>query len=257
MRAQLVHPGAGALGAASKIVEVDYSQVRTADIPDFKNFLIGVPPGQVVASLELKSEKFAGQREYAVTNGADLEIGPEIFLVEVVFGLSYLFRVVAPVPRAELVVNTVGTHECFALLALLYADPQRRFPDLIEEAIHVVRRLGHVVGEYEVRVAIESEQRSAFRAQGDHAGDDLLVVGFVVAVAQRCVGLKNLPAQLPIRRILQERLEARSLQRKRPVIALVAATLSLFGRASDEALRQVAKVCRIGDQKLVGIDRLE
>jgi cytochrome b len=72
-------------------------------------------------------------------------------------------------------------------------------PYLVEQFIGILRCLGHVIGEHEVRVRLVAQQRGALRAQLHGALHDGFIVTVVIVVAAHCIAFKQCAAHLAIR----------------------------------------------------------
>ena len=133
---------------------------------------------------------------------------------------------------------------------------KRRPPELVEELVDVLRGLGHVLVEDEVRPRLVPEELSLLDAQRGDLGEYVPVVGLAALVAAHGVCGEDLFATLAIGGASQERPDARGLQREHP-LAGEARALRGLGRGRDLILGESGQVgFRVNDQ-LVGVGLLQ
>ena len=112
LMADIVHPCAGAFACAGKIVGVEDTDERAVGIGYLENLHLGVIDGHAFELLELQAIERGGELEHTAAHIAQLEIGFEFFLVEVVLLFAEFLGVVPPVPRLQFLAREVFVHEC-------------------------------------------------------------------------------------------------------------------------------------------------
>lgn len=93
-----------------------------------------------------------------------LEVGAEHFLVQVVAGLLHLLGVVPPVPRPSMKPPPPGRSG--PACRRPPPSPRQRGSRLVEQAVHRIRRVRHVLVEHIVGVGREPEQLGALEQAG-------------------------------------------------------------------------------------------
>ena len=124
---------------------------------------------------------------------------------------------------------------------LLGGALQGRLPHLVEQRVDVRHRAGHLVRHDIGRIGGVAQQVGLLRTQADEVVDELLVVVLVAVVAAVQVGLVELLAQRPLRRIGEEGDEARLVEREDP-LAAAAQLVGLLARGVAHAGGQSVEV---------------
>ena len=126
------------------------------------------------------------------------------------------------------------------LVQLLRGTLQSGLPHLVEQRIDVRDRPRHLVRHHIGRIGGVAQQVGLLRTQADEVVDELFVIVLVTVVATVQIGLVELLAQRPLRRIGQERDEAGLVEREDPLAAaaqlvgLLAGGIAHTGRESVE-----------------------
>ncbi len=163
--------------------------------------------------LELQPEQPRRRIERRVDHVLQLQIRPDLALIEVEARLALLLREVSPVPRFERVIAALLARQRRQRLALLADALHRRRPNLIEKSAHRIGRLRHRVVEAVVGKRAITHQLGEFRAQRHDLRHDLSIVRLAAVLTAPDPRLECLFAQIPPGRELQERLHARPRQR--------------------------------------------
>ncbi len=245
-------PRADALAGPRVEVGVEHRQVRAVAVLHLVRLHLGVVDGEVRPRHEGEAIELVRDVERALQHAIQLEVRAEHLLVEVVARLAHLLGVVAPVARVELEVPALLVDRRLEVSRLAQRDLARRLPQLVQQAVHARRVLRHVLFEGEVGVALVAEQVGALDAQRGDAGDGLLVVVLVVVIAPARVRLDDLPPQLAVVRVLQERPDARRLERVDPLARHLRGLGGVRARRDDRG-RQALQVLLLVDHELVGV----
>src|SRR6059036_1502597 len=90
------------LGGAGKIIAEEQAAVAAFGVAHLPGLDVGMPAGDVAATLEREPEQLVGGVERALDDVVKLEVGLELALIDVALALAELLGVVAPVPGREL-----------------------------------------------------------------------------------------------------------------------------------------------------------
>ena len=258
LAAEPAAPGALALALARVVVHVDHRGVRSVGLEDLEDLGVGVRPGHVLERLEGQTVEPVGDVEDAVADVAELEVGPQLVVVEVVLGLAQLLGVVPPVPRCELESAALGVDDGLHLGDLALGHRQRGVPQPVEQRVDVVGRSGHPGLERVVGEGLVAEQLRLLDAERDDLGDHRLVVELVVLVAADRVGGVELPPQIAVVGVGQKRQHARLVGREDPGALVTFAGCRLGRGDHDDRKLRVAPVdllepglLRVGEQGAV------
>ena len=185
-----------------------------------------------------------------------LQIGAHLVLVDVKLGLLGFLEVVAPVPAFGLELLAVLLDFGLDVFQLFLGLLQRRFPNLVEQGIHLVGRLGHACLQCQRGIVFVPHQAGLLQAGLQQFAHHGLVVGVIAVVAAVGVRLEDLFAQGTVVGILQERHHAGVLQSKHPLAlqSLLAGCLS--GRCHQRG-GQTGEIGFVVDDQLVGIRFLQ
>ncbi len=166
----------------------------------------------VAAFTERQAEQLLRGVERGFDQVAELEIGFELGFVEIIFLLAQLFGVIAPVPRRQAEIAALPGDKVLQCVAFFQCAQPCRSPDIFQQGAGLLWRARHAVGQLEGGEILVPQQGCAFGAQGQHLGDDGVVVVIVGIVAARHPGAVERLAATPVIGILQEGLGAGARQ---------------------------------------------
>ena len=132
-----------------------------------------------------------------------------------------------------------------------------RCPDLVEQCIDLSRVAGDAVREHVLGVIRETEHAGSLFPERERLRDDVIVVRVVTPVPASGVGAEDLLPQRAIRRVLEEWLDARALQREHPAVAIMSAAQGFCRGRRDQARGQLADIGRFRDEKLISVRLVE
>ena len=240
-------PSTGTLRLAGEVVAVEDRQQRAVAVDHLVGLGRRLVGGHLGGDLlEGQPVEFPGYMEDALHHVADLQIGAQLLLIDSIFGLLGLVRVVHVVPAFGLervaLLADLGTDVVKLLLGLL----DGRAPHLVEQVVDRLRRFGHTLLEHQLGVVRVTHQLGLLQAQLDNLGRDSLVVIGIVAVATVVVGLIDLLAQFAVRAVLQHRIAARTLHVEHPLSGLTL-LLGHLGCGSNVCLGQTGQTLDLID----------
>ena len=164
---EAARPGAAALARPRVEVHVEDAEVPAVGLEDLEDLDLGVVARQVGLLDELQAVELVAQGEDAVADVVELEVGPQGGVVEGVFLLAQLLGVVPPIPGGELeLAGLVAVDEGLERGRLLAGLDQGRLPELLEEGVDLLGRLGHVVLQDEGGVVGVAEELGPLEPQG-------------------------------------------------------------------------------------------
>ena len=137
-------------------------------------------------------EELARHPEHPFAQLFELQVGLDLVLVEVVFRLAHLLRVIAVVPGLDL---DAGAGDGLHVRDLFTDARHRRLPHRLHELHGALGRPGHRVLEAPVGVGLVAEPLGPLRAQLQDLGDERVVVVRVTVVAAAVIRLPHLLAQ--------------------------------------------------------------
>ena len=218
----------------------------------------------VLALLERDAVHLRGGEEDPVLEDAfEIEVGPDLRLVEVVLGLAHLLRVEVPVRRGDLEAALRGVDLLLDRGRLAARLRGRRRHEAGQQLLRVRRRLRHLVVEHVVRPRREPEELRLLGPQSRQLHDrGLRVVGPAV-VAARHRGREDALAEGAVLERGERRLLGRVLHAEEPFPVQLLLLRGVGGRG-EVAFRQAGEVglpvhddgggVRVGEE-LVGVLR--
>ncbi len=159
---------------------------------------------------EAHAKQPAGGVEGGVDHPVELEIGLDGALVEIVARKPELFGVVAPVPRLETSRCAFGIHEALQRLRVGLGACPAAHPDLFQEGLRRLGRLGHGIGELVVGIGRIAEEAGQLGAQRHDLGNDLAVVVGIAIAPTADERPPDLLAHAAVVRMPQHRLDTRA-----------------------------------------------
>ena len=213
-------PCAAAFSRPRIIIGHEDAEVAAIDIGDLVGPNLGVVGGNALDLGELDSIELVGNVKGAVDDIVDHEVLPHLLLVDVVPRPADLLGVVAPVPRLELEVEAVGGDGLLQSFGLVTSDTERWVPEIFQELIDRFRVLGHPPFEYAIGMGVVTQELRLLGAKGQNLGQDRLVVKLVAVVTTHDVGVEDLLAKLAIVGVVEERIDARSVDGEEPLALL-------------------------------------
>ena len=216
---KFVHPRSAVLVVALEIVAVPQSQRLSVGVKDLVNLYVGVVDRDVGALFEGNTVKLVRSvKDAVVQHVVQLEIGPGLRLVQIIFRLAHLLGIKVPVRRLERESAMLRIDERLNILCLALSLGGCRGHQRVHELERCFRRAGHLVCQLPSRVVGVAQQFGLLRAQLRQTGDNVARV--VRAAALRAIP-RVLEERLP-RGAIAERLQAwllrGVLQRKHPAI---------------------------------------
>ncbi len=244
-------PGARALALAGVGIEIPQADmVAGIAIGHFPDADIGVEDrhGAVGDLFKLEAEELAGHIEHRFAQVLDVEVLLHFLGVQVVFGLTHLFHVVAVIPRLDRDVVATLVCERLHLCDFLFDAGDGGRPDRLHQLQRALGRAGHAVLEAPLGVIVVAQQFNALVTQLQDFGDDGVVVVLVAIVAAIVIGAPDFLAQITLVGIGQERVHGGAGVEHR-IFALMAALGGEVGGGGDEAVRQARQLvlAQIGD----------
>lgn len=218
--------------------------VRVADLVGAD---IGVVADDVRARHGRDAEQAPGDGDGRLQHAVELEIGLHVTFGEGEAALADLLRVVPPVPGHDVVVPALLADELGDGGLLAAGLGAGAFPDLHQERVHRLRRLGHGVVEAVGGVAGVAEKAGGLGPEREHLLDDRSIVGLPAALAARDPGLEGPLAEIPAGGEGEEGLDQRSVERHGEAARRLPA-LGLGGHGSGEVLRQAIEVAAVEEE---------
>ncbi len=189
----------------------------------------------------LDAEQAIGDVEAGLNDVFELQVGLQLGFGEIEHSLAQLLRVMAPVPRHNIVVAAFLRDQPREACLLLECTAAGLLPDRRQQVVHSPGRLRHGIVELVGRKILIAEQCRLFGTKRQRLTHDCQVVGIAAVGAARHPGGKRpLPQVTPLRKG-QERLDDRAGQGDG-----IAFLLASFARGSSHCLakesRQPGKV---------------
>ena len=177
--AEVVHPGAAALGGTHKVIPVENADEGAVGICN----LIGTYGGLVHFHLsghllEVEAVNLLGGGEYSLHYAVGVEIRLGLALVQSIFLGAEFLGIEAPVPGLDLVAGNL-----LHLLHLLVGAADGCVHDGLQEVVHGLGGAGHLVGQLVGGKIGVSQQLGHFGPQAKGFQDDGVVVVLISVVA--------------------------------------------------------------------------
>ena len=174
---------------------------------------VGVVEGQV-ERLEVQPEQPVRGVEGGLDHRVEAEIGLQFRLIEIMFGQTALFGVIAPVPRLQGAVDTVALHHAGQDGAIGLGLGAGRSPDPHQKIAHRTRRLRHLGFQLVGGETVIAEKLCAFLPQLQDLCRQRAVVGLAPVCPTRDPGAPGGFAQVAAGGELQERHDQRPAERQ-------------------------------------------
>ena len=245
-------PGSTTLAGTGEEVEVNDSQRLAVLVDALEDLRLGMGQRHVGERAETDAIQAGSHIESSLAHVVQLQIGAHFVLVDVKLGLPGFLEVVAPVPTFGLELLAVLLDFGLDVLQLFLGFRQRRFPNLVEQGIHLVGCLGHARLQRQRGIVFVPHQAGLLQAGLQQFAHHGLVVGVIAVVAAVGVGLEDLFAQGTVVGILQEGHHTGILQGKHPLALQSLLTGRLGGRGYQRG-GQAGEVGFVVDDQLVGV----
>ncbi len=214
---EVAHPGAAVFAVALEEIEIDQADGRAILVEHFIDADVGVIDRQVRSPPEGDAvEPLGDVEEPVVQHTAQLEIGLQLLLVQVVLLLAQPLGVPLPIPRLQLDVLALAGDQGLQLLGL-GPDRRRRGPrQPVQEGLHRLRRRGHLVLQGIGGEALVPEQPRLLRSQGCDFQHHRARVVVVAQLGPLPAALEQGFAHSPVLELGEGRLLGRVGQRQDP-----------------------------------------
>ena len=246
----------GVLARPRVEVGVEDAEVRAVPVLHLERRHVRVVDRQVGPADEREAVQLPGQRERAVAHAVEREVRPQRLFVQVEAGLADLLGVVAPVGRLDLESRLRLRAHLLERRGFLDRHLARGHPQPVQQVVDRRRLLRHRLFEREVGVRRVAEQRRPLEPQRGLTRGVLLVVPLVAVVAAARVGREDLPPQLAVVGVRQERPDARRLQAEDP-LARELRGLGRLGGALHDVRRESREVLAPLDHQAIRVRVVE
>ena len=186
LRLDVVHPGSRLLAVAREEVRIENGQEGAVLIIHFVGLHLRMIDRNLLVASEGDAIQLGGQSEHTLADMIQLEVGAGHLVIELESTVLQLLGIIVPVPRHQI-------DRCALLLLgkgrdrliLLQGHRPVGFAQLIQQLIDTGRRLGHGVCQLVIGKGRITHQAGDLQPDVDNLPHDLLVVIFVILVADR------------------------------------------------------------------------
>ena len=199
---------------------------------------------------EIKAVELIGKQEYPPLHTVQLQVRLHQLLVELVFLMAVLLRVISHIPGHDLAFETLRAGILPDRIVILHGILLGLGKQFIQESIDRLRVFSHPIGQHVIGVRRIPQQVGDLQTQIDHPLDVLRIVE-LTAQAEGVAGSPKLLLQLAVGRILHERDVTRRLKRHRP--SLLATGLGCGGHTVPHEIGKLGHLRRIRDIDRKGI----
>ena len=168
---------------------------------------------------------------------SQLKIRTHLVLVQVIFRFLGFLEIITPVPALGLVITAFLLDLGVDIGQFLFRFRQGRRPDFIEQVVHVLLVLRHILFQYESGIILISHQSGFLQTSGNQLLNDLLIIILIIIVATIRIRLEDLLTQITLIGVLKERHHARIMEGKHP-LTIQTILLGRLRRLDDHVFRQ-------------------